>query len=174
MELSKSSKIIQTKAFARQDGLILGAVWIISFILVMRMPQLSIGSFLLLATPFIVIWRQQIFRNEVCEGKLSYRRALYHAIHTFFSATVLLTLVQYLYMEFLDKGAFQQQMLAVLPLYKEYGFSEQEIDAYSTLIKTLTPFNYAFIFFIYNCFSSIILSPIVALFTFRKPKAENN
>ena len=49
--------LVQLKAFARQDGVILALTWIASFILMIYTPQYSYGNLLALSTPFIVGWR---------------------------------------------------------------------------------------------------------------------
>ena len=66
-----TGKIKQTKAFARQDGTILGTVWVISFVCTMLAvePKYHIlgllSNLLIVATPFIVAKRLRIFRDQV-------------------------------------------------------------------------------------------------------------
>jgi len=67
-------KIKQTKAFARQDGAILGIVWIASFVCTMLAADPSyqmlglISNLLIISTPFVVAKRLKAFRDNVREG----------------------------------------------------------------------------------------------------------
>ena len=78
-----TGKIKQTKAFARQDGTILGTVWVISFVCTMLAvePKYHIlgllSNLLIVATPFIVAKRLRIFRDQVRGGHISFRHGLY-------------------------------------------------------------------------------------------------
>ena len=105
-----TGKIKQTKAFARQDGAILGIVWIASFICTMMAvePKYQIlgllSNILIISTPFVVAKRLKYFRDVVREGHISFRHGLYYCIQTFFYATLLLTIVQYLWFRFMEIG----------------------------------------------------------------------
>ena len=111
-----TGKIRQTKAFARQDGAILGAVWIVSFVCTMLAvdPQYQmlgfISNILIIATPFVVTKRLKAFRDYARDGHISFRHAFYYCIQTFFNATLLLTLVQYLWFRFMDTSLFMNQL----------------------------------------------------------------
>ena len=58
--MNTEQNLVQTRAFARQDGAILGLVWIVSFAFTMLAvkPDQSflglIGNLLLISTPFVV------------------------------------------------------------------------------------------------------------------------
>ena len=80
--------LVQLKAFARQDGVILALTWIASFILMIYTPQYSYGNLLALSTPFIVGWRLCAFRNYALDGKISFRRGFAYSCYTFFYASL--------------------------------------------------------------------------------------
>ena len=46
--------ITQTKAFARQDGVFLSMLWIVTFALVIYAPQTDLGGLLVFSTPLFV------------------------------------------------------------------------------------------------------------------------
>lgn len=104
--------LVQTRAFARQDGAILGLVWIVSFAFTMLAvkPDQSflglIGNLLLISTPFVVGKRLKSFRDYALEGTISFRRGTFYCMQTFFNATLLLTVVQFLWFSFMDMGPF--------------------------------------------------------------------
>lgn len=111
-----TGKIKQTKAFARQDGAILGIVWIASFVCTMMAVEPKyqmlglLSNIMILSTPFVVAKRLKYFRDIVREGHISFRHGLYYCIQTFFYATLLLTIVQYLWFRFMDTGMFMTQL----------------------------------------------------------------
>ena len=94
-------KITQTKAFARQDGAILGAVWIASFASTMwsvtpGYALLSLlANILAISTPFVVAKRLKAFRDDALDGTISFRRGLFYCAQTFFNATLLLTIFNF-------------------------------------------------------------------------------
>lgn len=108
--------IIQLRAFARQDGAILGLVWIVSFACTMlafnsNSGLLSITSNLLaLSTPFVVGMRLKSFRDQALDGNISFKRGLAYCLNTFFNATILLTIVQFLWFKYMDISAFMLQL----------------------------------------------------------------
>ena len=71
-----TGKIKQTKAFARQDGTLLGIVWVASFVCTMLAAEPEyqmLGLFsnlLILSTPFVVAKRLKYFRDVVREGHI--------------------------------------------------------------------------------------------------------
>ena len=91
-----TGKIKQTKAFARQDGTLLGIVWVASFVCTMLAAEPEyqmLGLFsnlLILSTPFVVAKRLKYFRDVVREGHISFKHGLYYCVQTFFYATLLL------------------------------------------------------------------------------------
>ena len=72
--------ITQTKAFARQDGVFLSMLWIVTFALVIYAPQTDLGGLLVFSTPLFVAWRMIKFRNYALDGVMSYRKALVYCI----------------------------------------------------------------------------------------------
>ncbi len=49
--------LIQLKAFARQDGAIVGLLWTVSFALMILFPANALSALMALSTPFVVAWR---------------------------------------------------------------------------------------------------------------------
>ena len=116
-----TGKIKQTKAFARQDGTLLGIVWVASFVCTMLAadPEHHIlglfSNLLILSTPFVVAKRLKYFRDVVREGHISFTHGLYYCVQTFFYATLLLTIIQYLWFRFMNTGMFMTQLQDQLP-----------------------------------------------------------
>lgn len=165
-----SQALIQLKAFARQDGAIMALIWTASFAFTLLSPQLPWGSLLAIATPFVIGWRLIRFRNYALGGVISFRRALAYSCYTFFYASVLFAVVQYLYFKFLDQGVLMQLMndtaQVLLPVYKAQGLQETDIREAISMFGSLTPIQLTFMFMMQNIFIGLLLSlPIAAVCT---------
>ncbi len=162
--------LVQTRAFARQDGAILGLAWIASFILTMLAvkPETSllglIGNILLLSTPFIVAKRLKSFRDYALEGSISFRRGTFYCMQTFFNATLLLTVVQYLWFSFMDMGPFMALLQTNYQtiMQETYHLSAQEAKTTIDTLLGMTPLAWASMFMITDLLVGAVLSPIIA------------
>ncbi len=162
-------KIRQTKAFARQDGAILGVVWMVSFAFTMLAVEPTyqwlglIANILTLSTPFIVAKRLKSFRDYALEGAISFKNGLYYSCHCFFYATLLLTIVQYLWFRYMDTGLFMSQLTANYQMVMQsYQLSAQEAKTVMDAITQMKPIAWASLFMITDLVVGAILSPIIA------------
>lgn len=162
-------KIKQTKAFARQDGTILGVIWVVSFAFTMLAANPSyqilglIANILTISTPFVVAKRLKAFRDHVRDGHISFRHGFYYCIQTFFYATLLLTIVQYLWFRFMDTGMFMSQLQANYEMVMQaYQLTAQESKAVLDAIAMMKPIAWASMFMITDLVVGAVLSPIIA------------
>ena len=162
-------KIKQTKAFARQDGAILGIVWIASFVCTMLAADPSyqmlglISNLLIISTPFVVAKRLKAFRDNVREGHISFRHGFYYCLQTFFYATLLLTIVQYLWFRFMNTGMFMNQLQANYQMVAQaYQLTAQESKTLLDALTMMKPIAWASMFMITALIAGAILSPILA------------
>ena len=92
---------IQLKAFARQDGLLIGALWIITFgcfVGSMSAPDIQIGFIAgVIATPFVMYYRLKRFRNNILDGSISYGRALTFCLLTTAYASLIIAAATMIY-----------------------------------------------------------------------------
>lgn len=155
--------LVQLKAFARQDALLLALLWAASFACIMMLNAGLIGNILALATPFLVGKRLAAFRTQALYGVISFRRAYAYSLYVFIYAS----LVQYAYFQFLDNGAFAElittTMKQVAPVYEQNGVSKEEIKSSMDLITMITPVQWAFMFMMQNLFIGAIISLPIAL-----------
>lgn len=154
--------LIQLKAFARQDGFLLFLLWIASFAVIVNNPASSWGSLLAMATPFYVGYLLARFRNFALDGVISFRRALAFSLYTFFYASLLFAVAQFVYFRYLDNGTFMTMLLtsvkALEPVYRAQGISMSELQQSLSMIGQLTPIETAFIFMMQNILIGAILS----------------
>lgn len=172
------STFIQLKAFARQDGAILALVWIASFAAMIYAPNTMLGGLLQFATPFVVYWRLAAFRKSALGGVISFRRAFGYSAYTFFYASLLFAVVQFLYFRFLDNG-FMASMFTtaakdMTPVYQANGMSAQQIADATNTITSLTPIELAFMFMMMNLLIGVILSLLIAVVGMRKTARVHN
>ena len=172
-------KVIQTRAFARQDGAILGAVWIVSFAFTMLAVQPQYGllgliaNILTLSTPFVVAKRLKSFRDNALDGSISFRRGLFYCIQTFFNATLLLTIVQYLWFRFMDMGPFMSYMEASYKMVLQaYNMTEENVKTLMEAITMMKPIAWASMFMITDLIVGAVLSPIIAGVMARRVKKQ--
>lgn len=168
IDMILAQTLIQLKAFARQDGAILGIVWIVSFASIVLSPQTSWGNIIALTTPFIVGWRLCRFRDYALDGVISFRRGLAYSWYTFFYASLLFAIAQYVYFRYLDNGTMTSMLLqtvkAMTPIYKQHGVSTAEITQAVNMFTSLKPIQLTFMFMMNNIFMGLILSlPISAI-----------
>lgn len=159
--------LVQLKAFARQDALLLALLWAASFACIMMLNAGLIGNILALATPFLVDKRLAVFRTQALYGVISFRRAYAYSLYVFIYASLVFALVQYAYFQFLDNGAFAElittTMKQVAPVYEQNGVSKEEIKNSMDLITMITPVQWAFMFMMQNLFIGAIISLPIAL-----------
>ena len=164
-----TGKIKQTKAFARQDGTLLGIVWVASFVCTMLAanPEYHIlglfSNILILSTPFVVAKRLKYFRDVVREGHISFKHGLYYCVQTFFYATLLLTIIQYLWFRFMNTGMFMTQLQANYQMIAQaYQLTAEETKALFDAITMMKPIAWASMFMITDLVAGAVLSPILA------------
>jgi hypothetical protein len=160
--------IIQLKAFARQDGAILALVWIASFASLVISPHTSWATCWHSPPQFIVGWRLTKFRNYALDGVISFRRALAYSWYTFFYASLLFAIAQFLYFRFLNNGVIASMLMQtanmMIPYYKAQGMSAAEIHSAMNMLTTLSPLQITFLFMMQNLFIGLIISlPIAAV-----------
>jgi hypothetical protein len=167
-EMERAQALTQLKAFARQDGAILGLVWILSFAATILSPQTPFGNLLALATPVIVGWRLCKFRDGALERQISFRRGFAYSVYTFFYASILFALAQYIYFRYIDNGMlvtmFQQTEKMMETAFKSQQKSMTEIKEAADMMRSYSPIQLTFLFLMQNLFIGLILSfPIAAV-----------
>ncbi|MDD7462394.1 MAG: DUF4199 domain-containing protein [Prevotella sp.] len=162
----------QLKAFARQDGVVLWLVWLVSFAMMRYAPQMALGNLLALSTPLVVMWRLKVFRTDALEGVISYRRAWVYSMYVFFYASILFAVTQYAYFRFLDNGVFVGSMVSTMdafaPNYMQMGMTQQELGQTKELLLALTPIELSFLFMMQNLFLGGLMSLFIAAFGMKR------
>lgn len=171
---------IQLKAFARQDGLMIGCLWILTFacfIASMKYPDYQIGFFAgICSTPFFVFYRLRHFRDKVLDGNISYRRALTFTMFVIGYASVLIAGATFVYFYFIDNGAFVSTIQSnietpeMTQYIKEMGLDNKALNEQMTLLKETRPIDFAFNMLWNGIISGFLLSLVLAAFGKRTRK----
>lgn len=162
------SALVQVKAFARQNGVYVALWWIAAFMLTLYVPEGAMGSLLTMASPIFMWWLAIRFRNEVLDGVISFRRAYVFSCYTFFYASLIFALVQYVFFRYFDHGAIMTLLMRATQTLEQVYQGNAEMLAQlrngEEAISTLTPAELTFIFMMQNLFWSAVFSLPVALF----------
>ncbi len=179
MKMINPINIRQARAFARQDGLILATAWIISFICAMQAYRSSflglISSVLQIATPFIVGYTLKKFRDKILDGNISFRRAFFYSMETFFYASIILTIFQFAYLKWGDTTGFMAQISEyskiAAQMYRDtYHMSPAQVKQVMEAFTMMTPLAWASAFLMTELIGGLIISPIIALIMKRQPE----
>ena len=137
---------VQLKAFARQDGALLALLWVATFLLyIIGVSNQLLGMaafFLMCYTPFFVAERLGKFRNNACNGVISFRRGYAYTIFVFFYGGVLFAVAQYLYFAFMDHGFLLSQFSKMVSsaemqqVLKQYNMTQMVDESLQEMAKT--------------------------------------
>ncbi len=168
----------QLTAYARYDGIYLAIIWAASFACLLGMtvlPVLAQFSFLLsLSTPFFVAYRLKVFREEGRNGVISFRRALFYCLRVFFNSAIIFSLLQWLYMEYLDKGKLLMMVTNIYSSNEGKSLLAAIGIPYKQFITALSeafqPFSLAASSFVYAVILGVFFSLFIAAIMSKKVK----
>ena len=175
-QMATNEEYRQFTAFARIDGAIVGVMWIVSFICMVgevENPLLGLAGMAFGVYSLVVAGlRLRKFRNNVLGGGITFGKAMLYSIMTFFYATLLFAMAQYVYFQFIDHGYLVNQYVALLSKPESarlatelYGMdAKQMIAILENTMGAMRPIDIAFQFLTLNVILSIFASlPIAAL-----------
>lgn len=178
MTLKEEKK--QFHAFARVDGLIIGAVWVASFccyVYGLKSPTVGmIGNVLAMLSPMMAYKRVKRFRDYVRDGMLSFWRAVNYYILIFAYAAILFAFVQYVYFAFIDGGYLYHTYLSIVmqpeyeALIKAYGMTIAQAREMMEELSQVPAITIALNIFVFNLGVGIFLSIPAALMAYRTGK----
>ncbi len=158
---------MQVKAFARQDGIILAVIWLLSMWMIIRQPDSSWGVILMLCTPFFIGWRLKNFRDKILDGVISFRRSFCFSCYVFFYASLIFALGQFVYFTYLDKGMFlstiHQGIELLKPYYEQNNISIDDMELVEKMTGLMAPKDLVVTFLVYNLLIGLVASLPIAL-----------
>ena len=140
-----AEEYIQLKAFARIDGALLSVMWIASFALYvigMTKPMMMIGGIIIaVSSPVFTASRVRKFRGIARYGIISFGRAYIYSILTFFYASLLFAIAQFVYFQFIDGGYIISQITEMMSqepnrqVIQAYGMTDTINESLSIMTK---------------------------------------
>ncbi|WP_314285869.1 DUF4199 domain-containing protein [Prevotella pallens] len=173
-----NEEIKQLRVYARYDGIYLAIIWAVSFTCFLLLPLSPIfstfSSLLTISTPFFVAYRLKIYREIGLNGVISFKRAYFYCMRVFVNAALLFSLLQWLYMTYLDNGKVIRIITSVTSL-SEYNsfFAAMGIDRkefIAMLPEAFSPTPMAVNSLMYEVLLGAIISLIVSAIMARNKK----
>ncbi len=180
--MKKREKNIQQ--YAMYFGSLMGVYWILKFILFPLAFKIPFLSFLFIGltigVPFMGYYYLKIYRNKVCGGTISFRRAYVFTLLIYLYAAMLTAVAHFVYFQFIDHGfvleAIQTQFNQLLELNidnNEYNLLAENIETTMKQVSDLSPTDITFDNLSRNIFSGLFLAIPTALIGQRKPAKTN-
>ena len=181
-QMISSAEYIQLKAYARQDGIFFGILWIIAFACLIHSMQdhsLQFGFIIgAIATPFLAYYRLKHFRDKVLEGHISFRRAFAFVTFTMGYGSIIMAAATYIYFYFLDHGTFigflQQSFSTpeVRNSIMQTGVDIQEMEKQIQAMSQIRPIDFAFSVFSNGIISAFFMGIIIGFLGKRQTTPE--
>ncbi|MGN0282311.1 MAG: DUF4199 domain-containing protein [Prevotella sp.] len=169
---------VQLRAFSRVDGAYLGILWTVSFIcsiIGMTQPLMGfVGTLTALASPFFAAKRLWKFRDNVRDGQISFLRSMAYYILTFFYASILFALAQYIYFAFIDNGYIVKEYISIMStdeaqtMLKAYGLTAKQVKDSLNEMAATSPIMIVLNIMTMNITIGILMSLPVAAMTKKK------
>lgn len=170
----------QLKAFARQDGALLGVVMAVTFgffIASVAHPEFQMGYIIgMLAVPVVAAMRLRNYRDKVVEGKVSFMRRFGFLMSCFLYASLVIAIVAFVYFQFMDGGFFlshlkeyfnMPEMSAVI---KGYGMDEKMLREQIEGLESLRPIDVSMSLIANTIFMGGLVSMVISMFCRREAR----
>ena len=162
---------------AMYHGTLLGVVWCVMYVMLIagssNLMMLLISSSLGIASPFIAAYFAKKYRREVCGNIIPYPRALLYLIIMYLCATLLSTVILFIYINYIDDGSFMNilhESIAILQDTPEVDkYTAALLEEISVMFQKMGPSDFVWQIMDGNISNSIILPLIIAIFV-RKNK----
>lgn len=173
MNTKQINALVQLKAFARIAGLKMMVVWAISFacfVAQFHTPGFSMLWLVsVLAIPYIMTRQTRSYRDNI-GGALTFRRSWLFSVYTFFYASILFALAQYVHFAFIDHGFIISQYISTITapagkaLLTSYGYSQNDLKMIINQLEDIKPITIAINCATMNILAGCLLAlPIAAL-----------
>ena len=168
-----AEEYIQLKAFARIDGALLSVMWIVQFCALCNRNDKTDDDdwWHNNSRQFSCFTASRVrkFRGIARYGIISFGRAYIYSILTFFYASLLFAIAQFVYFQFIDGGYIISQITEMMSqepnrqVIQAYGMTDTINESLSIMTKT-RPIDYAVNYLTLNIMLGMVLGlPIAAL-----------
>lgn len=161
-------------------GTYMGVFWILKFILFplgMSAPFFSLLFIVLtLCVPFLGYYYARMYRNQVCQGYISFGQAWMFTTFMYMFASVLVAVAHYIYFRYLDNGFIldtcesQIALIEAANLPNTEGYITTLREALDN-VRRLSPIDITMQMISQNVFTGMMLALPTALFVARRKPA---
>ncbi len=142
------------------NGLIMGAIFTVNFFI--TVPKNSLLAFISIVLSCIIVvlmYRMAIrFRDNECGGNITYGKSLLYTILTFFFGALIVAIVKFFYVQFINKELLDYLLQVQLKLFESWNVTIDE-EMYTQLEKMNTPIG----FVVQTIWSNLIYGTIIGL-----------
>lgn len=171
----EQQEYIQLKAYARQHGMMMGLLWVASFVCfvsVIKVPLLSLAfDFSVMLIPFAAYYMVRYYRDAVINGYISFKRAFFYSLLIFIYASLIMGIAQWAYFALIDGGRMVANIQDVMqsaeykPVIDAYKAQGIDLKKQLSVLTEARPIDFAMTFMWFNFLAGTIISWVVALFT---------
>ena len=159
-------------------GTMLGIVWSVMYILLFAgtgsITMLMFSSALFFASPFIAISFARKHRREDCNDTMTFTQAWIFMFYMYICASMFSALVSFVYLRFIDNGAFFMSLQSILQAGAELqGTDEvmkQQIKELSDTIGNTSPTDFVWQLLSNSMFNTSVLPLALAIFVRKNNK----
>ncbi len=176
----------QLRAYAAQNGTIVGLIWIVSFSLCvvcirfnLAIPGL-VGEILGFLSPYVAVRLGRYYGRQTDEGQLAFGRAVQYSLLVYGYAALLLAMGQFIYFYLIDPGkqlfqvgVFSERMNLVISALQERYPTENVAGAFDQIFS-LSPIEITLQMLWTNFMIGFILTLPTAIFTMNRPAKNKN
>lgn len=150
---------------AMHSGLIMGGLFSINFLLsITKSTPLILLSYALAAIIVVTMYRLSIRHRDVdCEGDISYGKAFWYILLTFFYAAIISTVIKYIYFQFINTSYLETMFQESMKMMEKMKFPMDDMTIQQTE-KIYKPASFSLIFIFTNVFMGSIVGLIMAAF----------
>lgn len=161
---------------AMSKGTILGIVWSIMYLLLFagtgNILLLSASMTLFIASPFIAARQATDFRRKECGNAMPYLQAWIFLFYMYICATLLSTLVSYIYFRFIDGGTFFMTIQSMFDETMKIAGSDetlmQQMEQTKAFLDRLTTKEFVWQLMNNNLTNALVMPLIIAFFVKKK------
>jgi len=147
------------------NGIIMGVIFSVNFLFSVSKVTLLITLTNLLAVLIVVlIYRLSVkFRDTECEGFISYRKAFFYILYSFFFAALISSVVKYIYFQYINPSYLETMFQETMKMFSSLKYPINDATEEQTR-KMLKPASYTLIYIWVNIFMGLIVGLIMAAF----------
>ena len=169
-------------AYSNIDGVIIGGMWILSFLCFVGEFEAPLLSFVALAfglgSAIMLVMRVRRFRDKALGGYITFGRAMLYSLQICFKATLLMAVAQCVYFQFIDHGfiinsytqLWDELMTNTPALVESKEIIKETIDS----VRSLNSINITMQLLSWDVFWGSLLAIPTALMVMKRAKPGND